>query len=232
MQKADTESTAAKSAPRKPSQTRSRARYEALVNAAETLLVDGETTKIGLYAIAAAAGVPPASTYHLFPTKEAVFVALAERYLTGLRAAIRAPFGPEQVETWQDMILLEMHRAVEFYNGNPVMSKLFLGENVIADVRRLDVASVAVASASTYDRMNVNFEMPFVRAPEIKFAALVGIYDGIWITSYARHLRITDEFAHESGRAAIAYCRTFLPDELARRDQPPRAGSGTELKSE
>jgi AcrR family transcriptional regulator len=202
---------------KKPSQKRSQVRYNVLVDAANALLVDNEATKVGLYAIAAEAGVPPASVYHLFPTKESVFVALAERYLIGLGEAIRAPFGSEQVGSWQDMILLEMQRALEYYNGNPVMCKLFLGENAIADVRRLDVRSVAVASASTYDRMNVYFEMPFVRAPEVKFATLVGIYDGIWITSYARHGCITEEFAHESGRAAIAYCRTFLPEELARR---------------
>lgn len=198
-------------AARKPAQRRSRIRFEALLDAADALLAKNETTDVGLYDIAAAAGVPPASVYHLFPTKEAAFVALAERYLAGLRDHIAQPFDVSEVHRWQDYILLEMYRAIEFYNQHPVMCKLFLGENVLPDVRILDVKNVKAASSSSYDRMNVYFEMPYLHDPDINFAVLIGIYDGIWMTSYARHGRITDEFARETEMAAIAYCETFLP---------------------
>jgi len=40
---------------------------------------------------------------------------------------------------------------------------------------------------------------------------LIGIYDGIWMTSYARHGRITRRLRQESELAGIAYCETFLP---------------------
>ena len=197
--------------PRRPSQQRSRLRFEKLLDAADALLADRETTQVGLYDIAGAAGVPPASVYHLFPTKEAAFVALGERYLNGLNAHITeaAPIG--QLRRWQDLVSLELYRAVEYYNDRKVMLKLFYGANVIADVRLLDVRNVAAASASTYDRMNKLFEMPYLYDADTKYAALIGIYDGIWMTSYARHGRITPAFARESELAGIAYCETFLP---------------------
>ena len=47
--------------PRRPSQRRSRLRFEMLLDAADALLGDRETTEVGLYDIAAAAAVPPAS---------------------------------------------------------------------------------------------------------------------------------------------------------------------------
>jgi AcrR family transcriptional regulator len=199
---------------RKPAQQRSRLRFEALLDAANTLLAKNETTDVGLYDIAAAAGVPPASVYHLFPTKEAAFVALAERYLVGLHEYIIRPFDVSKVQRWRDLIVLEMYRAIEFYNQNPVMSKLFLGENVLPDVRMLDVRNVAAISSSSYDRMNVHFEMPYLHNPDIKFAVLIGIYDGIWMTSYARDGYIAEDFARETEMAAIAYCETFLPSVL------------------
>ena len=207
---------------RRPSQRRSRLRFKLLLDAADALLGDKETTEVGLYDIAGAANVPPASVYHLFPTKEAAFVALAERYLIGLRNHIIRPVHSGQLRRWQDFVTLEIHRAIEYYNSNKVMSKLFFGANVIPDVRLLDVRNVERASASTYDRMNELFEMPYIYDADTKFAALIGIYDGIWMTSYARHGRITADFARESELAAIAYCETFLPAVI-----PQRAPSGS-----
>ena len=208
--------------PRRPSQQRSRLRFKLLLDAADALLVDKETTDVGLYDIAGAAKVPPASVYHLFPTKEAAFVALAERYLIGLSDHIVRPAPSGQLRRWQDFVALEIHRAIEYYNDNKVMAKLFFGANVIPDVRILDVKNVAAASASTYGRMNKIFEMPYLYSAETKFAALIGIYDGIWMTSYARHGRITADFARESELAGIAYCETFLPAVI-----PLRAPAGS-----
>jgi AcrR family transcriptional regulator len=199
------------SGPRRPSQRRSRLRFETLLDAADALLHDKETTEVGLYDIAGAAGVPPASVYHLFPTREAALVALAERYLAGLNAYVTRPAPAAALRRWQDLLSLELHRAVEYYNDRRVMLKLFFGANVIADVRLLDVRNVQAASASTYGRMNRLFEMPYLYDADTKFAALIGIYDGIWMTSYARHGRITEDFARESELAGIAYCATFLP---------------------
>jgi len=212
--------------PRRPSQQRSRLRFEMLLDAADALLGDRETTEVGLYDIAGGAKVPPASVYHLFPTKEAAFVALAERYLTGLRDHLIRPVHASQLQRWQDYITLEIHRAIEYYNRNKVMSKLFFGANVIRDVRILDVKNVEAASASTYDRMNKVFEMPYLYNADTKFAALIGIYDGIWMTSYARHGWITPDFARESELAGIAYCETFLPAVIPLRAPPsPQSGA-------
>jgi AcrR family transcriptional regulator len=211
MRKAPANAVTVAAEPRRPSQRRSRLRFEMLLDAADALLHDKETTDVGLYDIAGAAEVPPASVYHLFPTKEAAFVALAERYLVGLSHHIVRPPQGSQLRRWQDFVALELHRAVEYYNDNKVMSKLFFGANVIPDVRLLDVRNVAAASASTYGRMNRLFEMPYLYDADTKFATLIGIYDGIWMTSYARHGRITADFARESELAGIAYCETFLP---------------------
>ena len=212
--------------PRRPSQQRSRLRFEMLLDAADALLGDKETTEVGLYDIAGAAKVPPASVYHLFPTKESAFVALAERYLIGLSNHITRPAPSRQLRRWQDFVALELHRAVEYYNDHKVMSKLFFGANVIRDVRILDVRNVEAASASTYGRMNELFEMPYLYDADTKFAVLIGIYDGIWMTSYARHGRITADFARESELAGLSYCETFLPAVIPLRAPQALTGAG------
>jgi AcrR family transcriptional regulator len=209
--------------PRRPSQRRSRLRYQMLLDATDVLLKAKETTEVGLYDIAGAAKVPPASVYHLFPTKEAAFVALAERYLIGLADHVTSAFHVGELRRWQDFVIIELRRAIEYYNNNSVMSKLFFGANVIPDVRILDIKNVSVESASVYDRMNTLFEMPYIYDADTKFAALIGIYDGIWMTSYARHGKITLDFARETELAALAYCETFLPAVIPLR-APARPG--------
>ena len=211
---------------RKPAQERTRLRFESLLDAADRLLLQHDSSKMGLYDIAAAAEMPPASAYHLFPTKEAVLVALAERYLKGLSRYIIRPFEPGTVQSWPEFIATEMYRAVEYYNVHPVMGKLFFGEHTISEIRILDAHNIAAASASQYRRMDRIFHMPYLQNPELKFSALIGIYDGIWIMSYAKHGRITEQFAGETERAAIAYCATFLPPSL-----PLRGSASTDARS-
>ncbi|OYW87702.1 MAG: hypothetical protein B7Z22_03915 [Hyphomonas sp. 32-62-5] len=58
------------------------------------LLADHSPDEIGLYQIADQANVPPGSVYHFFPTKEAAFLALANRYLSGFEALTRKPIAP------------------------------------------------------------------------------------------------------------------------------------------
>ncbi len=199
---------------KRPSQRRTKIRFELLLDAADKLLADRETTEVGLYDIAAVAGVPPASVYHLFPTKEAVLVALAERYLKAMSDFMVQPEDADKFERWQDFIATEMGRAGQFYNDQPVMAKLFFGANVVRDVRMLDVRNVEAASGSIHGHMNEIFQMPYLRNPDVKFATMIGVFDGIWMTSYSRHGRITEQFAREAETAAIAYCGTFLPAVL------------------
>jgi AcrR family transcriptional regulator len=221
MSKVEPEAVVAAIAPvRRPTQQRSKLRFEMLLNAADALLVTRETTEVGLYDIAAQAGVPPASVYHLFPTKEACFVALAERYLQEMAGFMLRRSDLDNINSWQDFIALEMGRAGVFYNDHPVMAKLFFGANVVQDVRSLDARNVQEASVSTYVRLNKYFEMPYLRHADLKFAAMIGIYDGIWMTSYCRHGYITEAFAKEAEVAALAYCETFLPMVVPMR--PPR----------
>ena len=74
----DSPSTAANLlAGRRPSQKRGQARVDALLEAADQLLLERDASEIGLYDVAHLAGVPPTSAYHFFPTKESVLLALA-----------------------------------------------------------------------------------------------------------------------------------------------------------
>ncbi len=202
---------------RRPSQERGRLRFHALLDATDALLTEHDFEDVGLYQIAERAGVPPASVYHFFPTKGAAFLALAERYLDQFLAITSEPVDRALLHSWQDLLTILLARGVAFYNSHLPLRKLFLGANVTSGVRKADVAFVADLAARSYPSWDSYFHMPFVLDPERKFSVMIGIHDGIWMTSYARHGIITEEFAAEARTACIAYLRTFLPEFL-----PPR----------
>jgi AcrR family transcriptional regulator len=206
--------------PRKPLQERSRQRVEKLLNATDKLLATQEPNEVGLYDIARVAKVPPASVYHFFPTKEAAFVALAERYLQRHHKAVReTPLDRKRIRHWSDVFVLGSQRILDFYDRNPVLLKLFFGGALSPEIRERDTEYVRGLSAGGYDWLNRYFCMPYLPDAEMKFSVVWSIYDGITLTSYQRHGRVTEEYREELLRAAIAYCRTFLPDVLPLR--PP-----------
>lgn len=218
---ATSESKAARpTAPRKPVRKRSRERYERLLDATESLLSAQDAGSVGLYDIAKQASVPPASVYHFFPTKEAAFVALAERFLVQLNAATHIlPLDHRKIEHWSDIFIMVTDRLITFYNDHPVLLKLFFGSGLTPDIRRRDMDYINSLSESGYAWMNRYFVMPYIPDPEMKFAIIYAIYDGITCASYERHGRVTDEFRDGLIAAVLAYCRTFLPDVIPLR--PP-----------
>jgi AcrR family transcriptional regulator len=210
---------------RRPAQRRSHLRVTALLDAADRLLQDRDINDIGLYDVAHMAKVPPTSAYHFFPTKESVFLALAQRYLHTLHAVLQEQLDLETIEHWQDVVSVRYYRVVDYFNASLPARKLFIGMAVGSDVKKLDFEDMDNLVVWTYRSMDAIFEMPFIRDPAFKFTVLFGIHDGVWASSYAKHGYITPAFAQEGLRAGLAYLSTFLPQTIALRhpgaEQPP-----------
>jgi AcrR family transcriptional regulator len=208
---------------RRVSQKRSQIRVEALLIAADQLLQKREIADIGIYDVAHRADVPPASAYHFFPTKESVFLALAERYLQELHFSLAASLNVAVIQRWPDYIQSRYDSAVTFFNERVAARRLLLGAAVGSDIKNLDLADIDRYTAAWYDEMNIIFVMPYVKDAHLKFTVLIGIYDGIWQASYAKYGRINSEFAREGLAAGIAYLETFLPKTIPLRDPSGRS---------
>lgn len=220
VQKINVENSAKRpSAPRKPARGRGLLRYDALVDATEFLLQTEDPDEVGLYRIAEQAGVPPASVYHFFPTKEAAFTALAIRIMDQLLEAHREPIRARDIQTWQDLFRMDCTRGKNFYNSHPAGLKIFYGGYGGVDARRIDEAATTRLSSAIYARMNTIFHMPYMRNPELKFACRMVILDAIWSISVQRYGYITDEFHEEAVVACLAYSRTYFPEQIELRDE-------------
>lgn len=218
--------------PRAPSRGRGVRRYAALLDATADLLKEEAPDAIGLYQIAERAGVPPASVYHFFPTKEAAYVALASRCNEELLSVHRTPVEARLIENWQDLYRIDVRRAMEFYNSNPPYLKIIYGGYGGVDAHNVDKVLALSFSTSSYDRLNRVFHMPVIREPEKKFEIRIAILDSVWQISVRRHGTITEEYFEESVKAAIAYARLYIPDHLEPREllvEAKRRGGTIEL---
>ena len=209
--------------PRQPRQDRSRARYEALLDTVEAMLVEQLPEDIGFYQIAERAGMAAASVYHLFPTKGAVFLALAGRYFEQfLNGAV---FGekPASITTWQDYVRERHERAIAFYNANPPAMKLILGAQPFLEITSADSSVNKEVSRRSFEQLSTLFHTPLIENPEQKFLISLSISDAVWRLSFMEHGRITPDYAAQASKAVIAYLRTFLPEDLPLR-APPSGG--------
>lgn len=207
-----------KASPRKPSRERGHMRYAALLDATEALLQHHSPDDIGLYQIAERAAVPPASVYHFFPTKDAAFLALAERYLAGFRELALRPIPATALASWQALTLFDQRQAMEFYNSHPAALKIFYGGYAGLEVRQADVRYTATVADGVYGRLDRVFHMPMMRTPGSKFRIALAIIDAIWGISYLTHGHITEAFFTEAYDAYCNYCRQFLPAVVEVRD--------------
>jgi len=203
--------------PRAPSRGRGIARFTALVDATEALLLKHDPNEIGLYQIASHAGVPPASVYHFFPTKEAAFKALADRIAAKILEIHRRPIDARAIGTWMDLFRIDARRAMEFHNASRPAIKIYYGAYAGVEAREVDKVLVHKISTANYDRLNRIFYMPQLNEPGRMFEVRIGILDAVWELSVRQHGYITEQYFEESCRAVIAYTRLYMPEHLERR---------------
>ncbi|MDR6215460.1 AcrR family transcriptional regulator [Paracidovorax wautersii] len=196
---------------RKPQQERSLVRYNLLLDAANELLLTQDIAEIGLYQVADRAGVPAASAYHFFPSPGAVFTALAERYQIEL-ASVMESARPPADGRWQTLLSEMAAVFVRCYNQNLPMSKVILGGAARQDLALFDERFIEALSMRLVVLCDALYHMPMIRDLQHRLHVMLTIVNGIWSLSFSRHGQITKEFEAEAAVAAIAYCRTFLPE--------------------
>ncbi|MET0428863.1 MAG: TetR/AcrR family transcriptional regulator [Microvirga sp.] len=200
--------------PRVPTRGRGVTRFAELLDTTEALLRDRSPDDVGLYQIAEAAGVPPASVYHFFPTKEAAFAGLVQRYHEGFAANSRQPFAAARLRSWQDLMRIEHESARAYYGAHPAALKLIFGGYGGIESRRMDQQFMSSLADGMFARYDSVFHMPHITAPSASFHIALSIMDAIWSLSYLKEGAITDGYAEEALAACIAYCRLILPERV------------------
>ena len=204
---------------RQPQRQRGRVRFEILLKALDSLLAEDSVQNVGLYQIAERAGVPSASVYHFFPNKEAALLALAQVHHQALYDLSRAPLATPPA-TWQEMVKRKISISADYHNKNPSVLRLFLGANIIEEVKTADISQNLRLAEARSALFNMYFEMPFIADWTSKLATYLSIIDGIFSLSYSQHGTITEYYVAETQLATVSYLRCYLPEVLTLKALP------------
>lgn len=204
----------AKAAPRLPARARGIHRYGLLLDATDALLAECHVDDIGLYAIAERASVPPASVYHFFPTIDAAFYALAQRYLQAFLELFAQPVEPEAFSSWLGLLARDQKMSADFFNQHPAAMKLFLGRYGGEETRKADLDFNRASGLGIWKRLRFAFQMPMIADPARKFTNMLSMQDALWASSFAEFQYITDEYVEEAHRVRDAYLRLYFPEVI------------------
>lgn len=201
---------------RRPSQKRSKDRFEAILDTAERLLETSDPSAISIHKIAAELGISAASIYHFFPEAPLVFAALAERYLRHFESS--DPSADREFETWQEFQTHSFRAGRDYFNANvPARKVLLLGPAFSYDIRKQDLQSDLIMATRGIEQMRRHFIVPEIPGLIERSTEVIVISDALWALSILRHGAITEEMEEQARRARIAYARTYLPEYLPRR---------------
>jgi AcrR family transcriptional regulator len=204
--------------PRWPARSDSKARFQILMQAVESLLAQRGPSEITIQMIADEAHMPTATVYHFFPSAEAAMFAQARVYVERFEKLSAEERAYDDRRTWQQAWRTGLRKGRDVYVANPSCMRLLLGPDVPRDVQTYDSDFNVRLGRTAVKQLHDYFVMPHVEGLEGVCTNAVEISDTFWRTSFDRHGTITDACFEESIRAVIAYLRTYLPEELTPRD--------------
>ncbi len=204
--------------PRWPARSDSKARFQVLMQAVETLLSQRGPSDITIQLIADEAHMPTATVYHFFPSAEAAMFAQARVYIERFERLAAEGNAPADRRSWQNSWRVGSQRGRELYNSNIACMRLLLGPDVPRDIQTYDSDFNVRLGRIVAKQFHDYFVTPHIEGLETICTNAVEISDTFWRMSFERHATITDAYFDESMRAVIAYLRTYLPEVLTPRE--------------
>ena len=135
---------------RVPTQQRSRRRVEAILDAAERLVLADGVEALTTRAIATQAGVPVASLYQYFADKEAVLLALAARDMEEMDAQVLGDLGRLEVLSVSSVVRTTMMAFVAVYHRRRAFVEIYLRGRTNAAVHQFGREHNARVAESLY----------------------------------------------------------------------------------
>lgn len=112
---------------RPPQQARGKVRFERILEAAETQLLQRGVSDFSIPELAATLGCTRTSIYHFFPTPYAILNELSRRHLVRLEKRVADISAQVGAKRWQGVLEEVADAVAGYYNDQPVAGMLILG---------------------------------------------------------------------------------------------------------
>lgn len=190
---------------RKPQQQRAKARVEAVLTAAEQLLLSAGHTGFSIPSLADQLDFPRATIYKFFPTPHALLNELAERHVTALEAHLVA-YSERLVaaKDWQQMIGRMVEAAVDYYRAHPAAQIVLLAGPISDSSFRALEGSITRLGSLTRNLLGSRGIAVPEGSPDLA-ALAVEFGTASFRMSYFLHGEITPPYAQAAADVMIAF---------------------------
>lgn len=214
---------------RRHTQARGRARREALLETARTMLEEADCASLTLPAIAESAGIPASSAYHFYPEINELYKELARAIAHDMIALCRFP---AEAADWQTIVADFLRFSAAYFNDHAAARQLMLGMRIAPEIKQAACWEDYRFGKALLGAIGRQFALPpRPDMEEICFKA-IQIADFFFSLSVMERGSVTPA-AEAEGRAAMtAYLGLYLPHFLPRRDEiEPENRTGSRLRT-
>lgn len=192
---------------RRPQQQRAKDRFERVLEAAESLLLEAGLGGFSIPELANRLGFTRASIYKFFPTPYAVLNELLNRHLQALEEELGEQGERLLALPWRQLARAIVTLAADFHNAHPVGRLLILGGPVTDDsYRAQEIAIERLGHLARLLMQRHGVELP--NEPDVATLA-VDIGTTCFRVSFFKHGEITPAYRQEAARAMVAYLSEY-----------------------
>jgi AcrR family transcriptional regulator len=192
---------------RRPAQARSARRVEAILDAAAELLRDHEPEAVTVRDLAAGANVPTGTLYQFFDDKDAVFQALALRFLAAMPGVLDAALASDTPD-WPDTLRCVIDSYAAMLREHPAIRRLWLSGALDAATRHVERETDETLAARLGARLAA--QAGTHRGTPEPWRVVVALVDGLLRHAFAEDPNGDPQALSEALRATEAYVAVLL----------------------
>jgi len=193
-----------------PVQARSKARFNEIILAAEALVIEIVIDQVSPHKIAKRAGIPPASVYQYFPSLGALFSTMAEIHFIKAFDMVEERIAEKNISNWQDLILILVDVAYDFYTQDKISETLFLSNVVAPGVRELSATRLTRVGNYFADKFAIIHKKSELKGLPEKIAICIEVMKGVYIRSLSVHGEIKANYKNEARILILGYLDEFF----------------------
>lgn len=193
-----------------PVQARSKARFNEIILAAEALVIEIGIDQVSPHKIAKRAGIPPASVYQYFPSLGALFSTMAEIHFIKAFDMVEELIAEKNISNWQDLILILVDVAYDFYTQDKISETLFLSNVVAPGVRELSATRLTRLGNYFADKFAIIHKKSELEGLSEKIAICIEVMKGVYIRSLSVHGEIKASYKNEARILILGYLDEFF----------------------
>lgn len=193
-----------------PIQERGKLRFNAIVTAAEELVIELGIDNVSTHKVAHKAQVPSASVYQYFPSMGALLGVIAEKHFMPAFDIIQELLDETEVRSWHALAEVVVDGAYEFYTRDKMCEILFLSTYNSPGIEDYAVSRLMRIVTWYVDNFNVLYKKTDLAPLSDKLSLCVQIVETIFRRSLIIHGGISEHYKQECKVIVNSYLNEFF----------------------